>query len=135
MAAALSPSTSQSASRNASPPEGVHPEAGLPIPPGGSPDQVALGDRIFHGQAEGGTCSWCHGSDGRGSAVGSDLTRGRYLWGDGSVEAIMHAIENGVPKAKEHADAMPPKGGANLTQADVAALADYVWALGHRTRQ
>ena len=113
----------------------MHPEAGLPIPPGGSPDQLALGDRIFHGQAQGGTCSGCHSSDGKGSSVGSDLTSGKYLWGDGSVEAIMHTIENGVPKAKEHTGAMPPKGGANLSQADVAAVADYVWALGHRTTQ
>jgi hypothetical protein len=38
-----------STSNNALPPEGIHPDAGkapLPIPPGGSPDQVALGDRI-----------------------------------------------------------------------------------------
>ena len=44
-------------------------------------------------------------------------------------------IEHGVPKAKEHTGAMPPKGGANLSQADVTAVADYVWALGHRTTQ
>ena len=57
----------------------------LPIPPGGSPDQVALGDRIFHGEAAGGTCVGCHSSDGKGSSVGSDLTSGKWLWGDGSV--------------------------------------------------
>src|SRR5689334_5242980 len=135
MSAAPVTSSGQSGSPNAVPPEGLHPEAGLPIPPGGSPDQLALGDRIFHGQAQGGTCSGCHSSDGKGSSVGSDLTSGKYLWGDGSVEAIMHTIENGVPKAKEHTGAMPPKGGANLSQADVTALADYVWALGHRTSQ
>jgi glucose/arabinose dehydrogenase/mono/diheme cytochrome c family protein len=135
MPAATAPSAGQSASSNALPPEGLHPEAGLPIPPGGSPDQLALGDRIFHGQAEGGTCSGCHSSDGKGSAVGSDLTTGKYLWGDGSVDAITQTIEHGVPKAKEHTGAMPPKGGANLSQADVTAVADYVWALGHRTTQ
>jgi len=127
--------SARSASRNASPPEGINPVSGLPTPPGSSPDQVALGGRIFHGQEAGGSCSGCHGSDGKGSTVGSDLTSGKYLWGDGSIAAIMHTIENGVPKAKEHTGAMPPKGGANLTQADVAALADYVWALGHRSGQ
>jgi glucose/arabinose dehydrogenase len=122
------------ASANAVPPEGIHPDAGqapLPVPPGGSPDQVALGDRIFHGQVDGGTCAGCHSSDGKGSAVGSDLTSGKWLWGDGSVQAITQTIDNGVPKAKEHSGAMPPKGGAELSQADVAAVADYVWAIGH----
>jgi glucose/arabinose dehydrogenase len=52
------------ASGAALPPEGVHPEASpeggkaaLPVPPGASPDQVVLGDRIFHGQADNGTCA------------------------------------------------------------------------------
>ncbi len=135
IAAAAPMPPSASASRGASPPEGVHPTAGLPIPPGGSPDQVALGERIFHGQVDGGTCSGCHSSDGKGSSVGSELTSGKWLWGDGSLEAITHTIENGVPKAKEHAGAMPPEGGAQLSQADVAAVADYVWALGHPNAQ
>ena len=30
---------------------------------------------------------------------------------------------------------MPPMGGAQLSQADVAAVADYVWALGHQGSQ
>jgi len=27
---------------------------------------------------------------------------------------------------------MPPMGGAQLSQADLAALSDYVWAIGHQ---
>jgi glucose/arabinose dehydrogenase len=137
--AAPAPAIAQAlASGQAVPPEGIHPNAGagpLPTPPGGSPDQVALGDRIFHGQADGGTCAGCHSSDGKGSSVGSDLTSGKWLWGDGSVAAITRTIDSGVPKAKEHSGAMPPKGGAQLSQADVAAVADYVWAIGHRSTQ
>jgi mono/diheme cytochrome c family protein len=67
--------------------------------------------------------------------VGSDLTSGKYLWGDGSVRSIMHTIETGVPTPKEHTGAMPPLGGAKLSRADVAAVADYVWALGHKSAQ
>jgi glucose/arabinose dehydrogenase/mono/diheme cytochrome c family protein len=125
----------QSASGNALPPEGLHPDAGLPIPPGGSPDQVALGDRIFHGQAAGGTCAGCHGTDGKGSDVGANLTSGRYLWSDGSPQGIAQTIRRGVPQPKDHTGAMPPMGGAQLSEADVAAVADYVWALGHRGTQ
>src|SRR5919197_6102283 len=64
-ATAAQPST---ASQAALPPEGVHPDAGrqthaLPTPPGATPEQVALGDRIFHGEVANGACSGCHGSD------------------------------------------------------------------------
>ena len=27
---------------------------------------------------------------------------------------------------------MPPMGGVQLSQADLAAVADYVWAIGHQ---
>ena len=51
------------AAQTAEPPEGVHPDAGKdatggsPTPPGQTAAQVALGDRIFHGQVGGGTCA------------------------------------------------------------------------------
>jgi mono/diheme cytochrome c family protein len=131
-AAPTPPEKQASASSSAVPPEGMHPDAGLPIPPGGSPVQVALGDKIFHGQADGGTCAGCHGTDAKGSEVGSDLADGHWLWGNGSVQSITQTIDNGVPKPKDHTGAMPPKGGVQLSQADVAAVADYVWAISHR---
>ncbi len=135
-AAAMAPSAAQlAASGSAVPPEGIHRDAGqgpLPVPPGSSPDQVALGDRIFHGQADGGTCTGCHGTDGKGSPLGSNLTTGQYAWGDGSVAAITHTITVGVAKPKDHTGVMPPMGGVKLSKADLAAVADYVWAIGHR---
>jgi mono/diheme cytochrome c family protein len=97
---------------------------------GASPDQVALGGRIFHGQADGGTCSGCHGADGKGTGMGSDLTSGEWLWSNGSVQGITRTIVRGVPKPKNHTGAMPPMGGVQLSQADLAAVADYVWAIG-----
>jgi hypothetical protein len=30
---------------------------------------------------------------------------------------------------------MPPMGGAQLSQADLSALADYVWAIGHQNQR
>ena len=127
---------SVAAGTSASPPEGIHPDAGatpLPIPPDGSPDQVALGDRIFHGQADGGTCAGCHGADGKGSPVGSDLTSGKWVWSDGSVASIAHVIRTGVAKPATHTGVMAPSGGIALSDADLTAVADYVWAIGHRT--
>jgi mono/diheme cytochrome c family protein len=40
-----------------------------------------------------------------------------------------------VPHPKDHLGAMPPMGGVQLSQADVAAVADYVWALAHSKKQ
>jgi len=137
-AAAPPPPTAQaSTSGNALPPEGIHPNAGaspLSVPPGASPDQVALGERIFEGQVDGGTCAGCHGTDGKGTAMGSDLTSGKWLWGNGSVQAITRTIAHGVSKPKAHTGVMPPMGGTQLSQADLTAVADYVWAIGHQKR-
>jgi glucose/arabinose dehydrogenase len=118
------------------PPEGIHPNAGagsLPTPPGSSPQQVALGERIYHGTA-GGTCASCQGAAGRGTPQGVDLTRGRWLWSDGSLAGLARTIAEGVADPKQSTGAMPPMGGADLSKDQVAAVAAYVWALGHRQR-
>ncbi len=121
---------------NSAPPEGIHPNAGaqlaaLPIPAGATPAEVALGDHIFHGQA-GGTCEGCHGSDGKGTPLGPDLTSSKWLWGDGSLASIDQIITNGVPNPKNYRSGMPPKGGAQLSSSEVSAVAAYVWAISHR---
>ena len=73
------------------PPEGVHPEAGraetadLTPPPGGSHEEIVLGSRIFLGEASGGTCAGCHGSDAKGTPLAPSLTTRHWLWGDGSL--------------------------------------------------
>jgi glucose/arabinose dehydrogenase/mono/diheme cytochrome c family protein len=129
--AAPTPVTAQDA-EPAVPPEGTHPNAGAPLPAGVTPEQVALGDRIFHGQASNGTCSGCHGSDAKGTSVGPDLTSGKWLWSDGSLPALTKTITEGVPHPKEYEGVMPPKGGAQLSDSDVTAVAAYVWTVGHQ---
>jgi glucose/arabinose dehydrogenase/mono/diheme cytochrome c family protein len=124
------------ASQNIPPPEGVHPDAGrqtrrLPTPPGATAAQVALGNRIYHGEASGGACSGCHGSDGAGSPVGPPLKTRQWLWGDGSLASLHAIIEKGVAKPKRYEGVMPPMGGSPLSQQDLAAVSAYVWALSH----
>jgi len=136
---AAAPAVKGAASGNAgaAPPEGTHADAGrqdpgsLPVPAAATKEQVALGERIFHGEVSGGTCGGCHGSDAKGSPIGPDLTSGKWLWGDGSVTALADTITHGVMTPKEHPGAMPPKGGAPLSDSDVQAVAAYVWAIGH----
>jgi glucose/arabinose dehydrogenase/cytochrome c5 len=115
----------------AKPPEGTNPDAGLPAPPGATQEMVALGDRIYHGQVGGASCEGCHGSSGKGSPLGPDLTDAKWLWSDGSYSGIAKTITDGVMQPKEYRSPMPPMGGAQLTADQVSALAAYVWALSH----
>ncbi len=70
----------------------------LPVPAGATKDEVALGDRIFHGEAAGGTCTGCHGSDAKGSPQAPSLVNGHWVQSDGSLTSIDQVIANGVPK-------------------------------------
>ena len=117
------------------PPEGIHPGAGTPTtPPGVTPQLVAFGARIFRGEVDGGTCAGCHGNDAGGSPIGADLSSGTWLWSDGSLAGLKHTILVGVGKPKLHLGAMPPRGGARLSDADIDALTAYAWAVGHREK-
>jgi mono/diheme cytochrome c family protein len=42
-------------------------------------------------------------------------------------------VTNGVPQPKEHPAPMPPKGGAQLSDDQVKAVAAYVYSLGHKS--
>ena len=80
-----------------------------------------------------GTCSACHGQDAKGTAVAPDLTDSQWLNGDGSYQFIVTTVTNGVPKPKEHPAPMPPKGGAQLTDDQVKAVAAFVYSLSHKS--
>jgi glucose/arabinose dehydrogenase/mono/diheme cytochrome c family protein len=116
---------------NAKPPEGTNPDAGLSVPAGATQEMVALGDRIYHGQVGGASCTGCHGSDGKGTPLGPDLTDTKWLWSDGSFAGIAKTITDGVMQPKEYRSPMPPMGGAQLTDDQVKALAAYVWSMSH----
>ncbi len=139
IAAAPTSSAGASTSANVLPPEGIHPDAGaatmvasLPVPPGATAAEIAQGARIFHGQVDSGTCAGCHGSNAKGSPIAPDLTSGKWLWGDGSLASITRIIQNGVPDPKNYRSPMPPEGGVQLSEADLKAVAAYVWAISHR---
>ncbi len=107
------------------------PAASSTLPPGVTAAQVALGRAIYRGEARGGTCTGCHGSDGRGSMAGGSLLGPQFLWSDGSIAGLSATITNGVAQPKKASGAMPALGGAVLSPADVQAVAVYVWTLGH----
>jgi mono/diheme cytochrome c family protein len=106
--------------------------ADLTPPPGSNAEQLALGERVYRGLAGGGNCLGCHGSDGAGTMVGSNLIDANWLWSDGGVAGIKGTIVKGVTASKQSFGAMPPLGGVPLQAADVDAVAAYVWAISHR---
>jgi len=121
----------------AKPPEGTHPDAGaaansLPVPEGATREMVVLGERIYRGQVGGAACTGCHGDVGEGTPLGPPLTGKKWLWSDGSYAGIKRTITEGVSQPKEYRSPMPPMGGAQLTPAQVSAVAAYVWSLSHR---
>jgi glucose/arabinose dehydrogenase/mono/diheme cytochrome c family protein len=123
----------------AKPPEGTHPDAGanpsgkVPVPEGATPQMVALGRRIYQGQVGGATCTGCHGANGAGTSLGPALNGKKWLWSDGSYAGIKKTIADGVSQPKQYRSPMPPMGGAQLSDDQLAAVAAYVWSIGHRT--
>jgi len=130
----LTASAGNIARAEANPPEGTHSDAGvaaLPVPPGATHEMIALGSRIYHGEVADGTCTGCHGENGTGTTLGSDLTKNKWLWSDGSWAGITKTITNGVAKPKHYRSPMPAMGGSQLTPDQASAVGAYVWALSH----
>jgi mono/diheme cytochrome c family protein len=98
--------------------------------PASSPAMLALGDSVFHGKIGAALCYVCHGPAGKGVAgLGPNLTDKEWTNGDGSVAFIAKTVTDGVPKPKKFPAPMPPKGGGSLNEAQVNAVAAYVYSL------
>jgi mono/diheme cytochrome c family protein len=97
-----------------------------------TPEMIALGDSIFHGQKANGLCFSCHGPDGKGTPTGPDLTDKEWLNTDGTLQGIESVVKNGVTQPKKYPAPMPPMGGAQLTPEQVRAVAAYVYSLSQK---
>lgn len=109
--------------------EPAAPAGATRLPPGFTAADVETGRRIFQGVLKGGTCSGCHGSDGRGSSAGPSLAGPSWLWSDGSVAGLARTITAGVPRPRSASGPMPARGGVDLTPAEVDKVAAWVWTL------
>lgn len=99
---------------------------------GATPATIALGDSVFHGKVGAALCYVCHGPAGKGVAgLGPNLTDKEWLNGDGTVAFIEKTVTEGVPKPKKAPAPMPPKGGGQLNDAQIKAVAQYVFSLSH----
>lgn len=103
------------------------------LPTGVTPATIADGKKVFGGP---GLCTACHGPAGKGiTGLGANLTDDTWLHSDGSYEGLVAQITAGVPANKaSNGVAMPAKGGASLSDAQVRAVAAYVWSLSHAAK-
>lgn len=98
------------------------------FPEGVTAAMIAQGDSLFRSS---GLCFACHGPEGAGiPALGADLTDDEWRNTDGSYTGIIQQITEGVPADKsESGTPMLAKGGSQLTDDQVKAVAAYVWSL------
>jgi mono/diheme cytochrome c family protein len=94
-----------------------------------TPAAIALGDSLFHSKAN---CYACHGANAQG-VVGPNLTDAEWIHSDGSYDAIVKQITTGVTAEESKSKIpMPPKGGSQITDDEVKAVAAYVYSLSHK---
>ena len=103
------------------------------LPAGVTAAMVQRGKLFYEGP---GLCGSCHGLDGKGIPnAGVDLTDRVWVAGDGSFESILQRIIDGVPAEQSASGVrMPPKGASSLNDAQIRAIAAYVWTMSHRPR-
>jgi mono/diheme cytochrome c family protein len=109
--------------------------AAVKLPAEVTPANVALGDSLFNN----GGCMRCHGAKGVGAANGPVLADDKWdQLTTGSYDEIRAIIVSGVPKEKIKVTTRPNPMGArggrmNLTDAQITAVAAYVYTLSHPT--
>lgn len=84
------------------------------------------GKAIFEGK---GNCAACHGRDAKGTALAPDLTDDEWLNISRAVEEIAGLVRKGVARPLRFPAPMPPMGGARLSDAEIEAVAQYVFEL------
>ncbi len=109
----------------------VVPAAKAQLPEGVTQKMIDEGKAIFNGA---GICMACHGMDAKGMPnLGANLTDEEWNMGDGSYEAIVEIIQEGVSSDKSSSGTvMPPKGGTQITDEQLHAVAAYVWSLSNK---
>jgi mono/diheme cytochrome c family protein len=129
--------------------EAAVPRAAYPDPPAVTPGASVGGSQariqarnlpqgvtqamVDQGQDQFGTvCAACHGQGGTGSATAPALNDAQWLNISGQYPEIVAIINNGVATPKQYPAMMPPKGGGSFDDAQVRALAAYVFALSQQ---
>ena len=99
------------------------------LPAGVTAEMIAAGEQQF----KSGVCIACHGPDATGTPNAPNLTDTEWINTDGSYEGIAGVIRTGVQAPKQHPAAMPPMGGAQLTDQQINEIAAYIYSISHKS--
>lgn len=102
--------------------------APVDLPEGVTQDMVAQGEQLY---GSSGNCFTCHAANAGGTPLAPALNDGSWLHIDGSFEELVRIISEGVPVPSQYPAAMPPRGGAPLSEEQVRQIAAYVYTLSH----
>ena len=107
--------------------QGAKPGPGLPD--GVTPDMVTRGNTLFNN----GSCVRCHGLNGVGGPRAPSLTDNEWIHISRSYPAIVDLVTRGFTKAEQrdprYQFTMNPRGGTSLSDAEIRAVAAYVWSI------
>jgi mono/diheme cytochrome c family protein len=102
------------------------------LPVGVTADMVTAGEQVFNGRS----CKNCHGMNGVGGPNGPNLTDQNWVHISGSYDEIVKLVTNGFTKAEQRETqyrfTMNPRGGVQLSDAQIRNVAAYVWSLSHK---
>ena len=102
------------------------------MPSGVTAAMIATGDSIFNNRS----CKNCHLVGGVGGPRAPNLTDSQWIHIDGSYDSIIKLVTTGFTKAeqvdKQYQFSMNPRGGVNLTDDQIRAVAAYVYSLSHK---
>jgi mono/diheme cytochrome c family protein len=102
------------------------PRAPVELPAGVTQEMVAQGEQLYGST---GNCYTCHAADGSGTPLAPSVNDASWIHIDGSFDQLVQIIANGVPQPAQYPAAMPPRGGAPLTDEQVAQIAAYVYSI------
>lgn len=106
--------------------ESLDPALASLVPAGATFEQAQEGQRLFT------VCTVCHGLDARGTALGPSLRDGEWLHVESEIDSIAGLIRSGVSRPREYPVPMPPLGGGDFDDAQIRALATYVYLLSRQ---
>ena len=91
---------------------------------------IERGAEVFHGSAR---CHACHGAGATGTEAGPDLTDDVWFKGRGTFDDILERVLHGISRRDARTGKpMPMRGWDPASDADVRAVAAYVWTLRKR---
>ena len=99
------------------------------LPSGVTPEMVERGHTLFNGPAR---CVLCHGTDGKGTKRGPDLTSGHWVHIHGGYDEIINLVNDGIPNPKEFDRPMPKRGGSKISPDEVRDVAAYAWSISRQ---